>query len=275
VQSGERYIASKLQIFPELAIYELAKKDGVELLDVAWREGVVVDPETGFFWFDGHAKGSAETVELGWRFLHPETAVFYELVWRACLAGEVDERARQDPFLQDVMALKQARRDLWPDALGLLSDALEVARTPPRPQTPRELFERLMASLPEPTGRPCARSLPAPETPLERLLVEREGRLHAALSSLETAPASPLPGWRLVDFAAHYSHGARGIDCELEKNGERLALQLRPGDVDEAAFASGRALKLSVASQAPLTSLARERALRRLCSVLDYYLTHD
>jgi hypothetical protein len=272
IAAGERFLGSKLQMFDWLAIFALAQRDGVEFLDIQWKEGVVVDPETGFFWFDGNAKGCEDAVEIGWRFLNEETAVFYEVVWRACMAAEVDERARNDDLLQEISALKDSRPDLWGDALPFLRDALEVARTPPRPRSPREIVQRLAASLPPPEPvQP--ESPPEPKTAMERLLVERAERLRYVLARIETAPRSPLPGWKLVDFQPEYGEGTHGIRVGLEKDGERLGLLIRPSDCPGKAFAQSESIKIAYTPAAPVRT--RDRAVRQLCSMLDYYLQHD
>ena len=274
IHTGVRHIASKMQMFREIALYDLAVHDGVEFLDVPWEEGVVVDPETGFVWFDGHAKGSANAVELPWRFLHEEAAIFYELVWRACLAGEVDDRAREDPLFQDIMALVASREDAWRDGLGFLHDALTIARSTPAPRSAREIFDRVVASLPELPAEEEEAAPPEPRTAAERLLVDRADRLRFALSNLETAPKSPLPGWRMTAFTTGYGQGAHEIEVSLEKDGERLALRLRPGDVPDEAFVTCGSVKVTHDPATPITTQEIARGVRRLCAVLDYYLTH-
>lgn len=273
IRTGKRYIGSKLQMFREIALYSLAVRDGVEFLDCRWQEGTVVDPETGFFWFNGHAKGHAHVEEIGWRFLHQETADFYEVVWRACMADEVDERAKADPLLVRIGALMAARPDRWPEPLDFVRDALETATSEPRPRGPEEIVARLAERIgppPPPERKPGA--FPDPTTPMERLLVERADRLRHVLERLGSAPRSPLPGWALARFERAYNAGANVLSVELRNGEGRLVLRLRPGDDPRPAFATAPGLKIVHDPETPVESPELTRAVRRLCTALDHYL---
>ncbi|MFW5740586.1 MAG: hypothetical protein ACOC1F_09490, partial [Myxococcota bacterium] len=124
-------LTAKLQILPNAAIAELARRDGA-----------LADSFDDFHYYDSGCFYRHDQRELPWRFLHPEVGALYKV---GCRVVPITEFGADDELFARVQALYKSRPDVWCDSLEFFADALRVTAEAPSPQGPEEILERMRA----------------------------------------------------------------------------------------------------------------------------------